>query len=86
MLPGSSFTLGSSEGVEQTCSGGQFWHEPSPATEYIPFGHKVGGPISEQLKPAGQGAHIEGHADTAELRLQAYISREKHNIRNVTYM
>ena len=30
----------------------------------------VGGPILEQLNPAGQGAHIEGHAVTEVLRLQ----------------
>ena len=45
---------------------------PFPATEYVPMWHKVGGPVFEQLKPAGQGEHTDGHADIVELKLQAY--------------
>ena len=55
-------TLGSSEGVEQTCAVGQTWHVPLPAMEYVPFSHNVGGPTSEQLKPAGHGVQIDCQA------------------------
>lgn len=71
------FTLGSSEGVGQTYPEEQSWQEPFPAIEYFPFPHKVGGPVWEQLKPAGQGAQIEGHAETVVLRLHVCVRQER---------
>jgi hypothetical protein len=69
------FTLGSSDGVGQTYPDGQSWQEPFPAIEYFPFPHNVGGPFLEQLKPAEQGAQIEGHAETPVLRWHACKTR-----------
>jgi hypothetical protein len=69
------FTLGSSDGVGQTYPDGQSWQEPFPAIEYFPFPHNVGGPFLEQLKPAEQGAQIEGHAETLVLRWHACKTR-----------
>lgn len=79
------FTFGSSEGVGQTYPDGHSWQDPFPEMEYLPTPHNLGGPLSEQLKPAGQGAQTVGHAETLVLTLHVCVRQARDKNVDYTY-